>query len=222
MARGVEAGHVRARSTRPRMRPRISAISSCGCTPFMATSMPRGATWRADVAANVARSANAREITTSNGASSRRSSTRDGVRGRIGERELDRGLGEERGFLVVRIHHHDAPVRVARSRAECRERRRREPTSSTRNEGDARQMRQHRERVEQVMRDHARGLADRGQVVRLVPLREQRQVARQAALAAGRRARARARRAPRAGRPRYVPATSCRHPSAGARRCRRA
>ena len=47
------------------------ASSSSGCTPFIATSRPPGARCRALACANVARSENAREITTSNGASGR-------------------------------------------------------------------------------------------------------------------------------------------------------
>ena len=78
--------------------------------------------------------------------------------------------------------------RAARSRAECPGRPPPEPTSSTRRAVALRQVRQHRERVEQVMRDHARGLANRGQVVGLVPLREQRRGTRAVARAAPRSA----------------------------------
>ena len=61
-----------------------------------------------------------------------------------------------------------------------------EPTSSTRNASLPRQLRQHRERIEQMMRDHPPGFANRGQVVGLVPLREQPEIRRAIARAAPR------------------------------------
>jgi len=93
----------------------------------------------------------------------------------VGELQLDRRLHEERRLLVVRINHDD--MRVG---ARDRERNARYAAAGAHVE-DAqsrrcRKVRHDRERIEQMMRDHALRFADRRQVVRLVPLRQQREI----------------------------------------------
>ena len=88
---------------------------------------------------------------------------------------------QERALLVVAVEQRRRASRAARSRAGCRARRRRCRRRAARSAVRARQVRQHGERVEHVVRDHALRLADRGQVVRAVPLREQREVGERAA-----------------------------------------
>ena len=73
-------------------------------------------------------------------------------------------------FLWLRVEQRRRATRAARSRAESPGTPPPLPTSSTRTTVVARQVRQHGERVEHVMRDHSLRLANRRQVVRAVPL----------------------------------------------------
>jgi hypothetical protein len=84
-------------------------------------------------------------------------------------------LGQERRLLAVRIDEDDLPSRT-------RDRKRNPRYATARADVEQsqvcalRQMRQHGQRVEHVMRHHPRRLADRGQVVPAVPFREQRDI----------------------------------------------
>ena len=166
----------RRRGDRRRMPAAARRSPRAASTPFIATSTPSGARCRDASCAKLRRSENAREITTSNGASATKSSTRDATARTLAQRELDRGLRQERRSSCDSRRAARPSSPAARSRAGCRERRRRRPTSSTRRCCARRQIRQHGQRVEQMVRDHPRGLADRRQVVRPVPLREQLEV----------------------------------------------
>jgi len=103
----------------------------------------------------------------------------------IAEAELDRGLAQERRFLLARLRQCHVPAR---------------PRDGERNAGQAgaragigqarcflrqRQVRQHGEGIEQVMRHHGERLADCGQVVGAVPFRDQRGVLQQPLARAG-------------------------------------
>ena len=94
---------------------------------------------------------------------------------RVRQRQLVDGLLQKRAFLVVAVERDDAPVRLRDG-----ERNRRHTAAAADVEHaqsgartDGRQMRQYGERVENVVRDHSFRFADRRQVVRRIPLREQ-------------------------------------------------
>ena len=152
------------------------ASSSSGCTPFIANIMPRGARCARGRAANVARSENAREITMSNGACGAKSSTRTACDSTLASPSSIAACVEKRGLLVIGVDEHDVPVGPRDRERNARNAAARADVEHAQSARCAGKMRQHRERVEQMMRDHALRFADRGQVVRLVPLGEQREV----------------------------------------------
>ena len=194
----MRAGRVATASTSPAAR----AISSAGCTPFIATSAPSAAR---DARAEARRTSRGRRTrarsTTSNGAvgaqvlDARRDATSTLAQPQL-DRRLRRGTppscGSSRAATTcqsgraIAIGMPGSPPPL--------------PTSSTRDAARRRQLRQHGERVEQRDASPSLGLADRGQVVRAVPLREQREIRRRAARAARSSARGRARRCRRPSR----------------------
>ena len=94
----------------------------------------------------------------------------------VREPELDRRLLQERALLVVAVEQHDVPPRPRDRERQSRARRRRCRRRARAGARARGKVRQHGERVEHVMRDHLLRLADRGQVVRAIPFREQREI----------------------------------------------
>ncbi len=96
----------------------------------------------------------------------------------IAEPELDDRLPQERRLLVVAVEQHDAPTESCDG-----ERNARQPaaTADVENAQGALfgKVRQHRQRVEQMVRHHLPRIADRGEVVRTIPFVEQGDVLRQ-------------------------------------------
>ena len=105
-------------------------------------------------------------------------------------------------MAAVERHHAPLGSRDRERNRRARRRRCRRRARADRALAVVRKVRQHRERIEHVVRDHALGLADRGQVVRAVPFREQLEIAQPACRA---RRSAMQRRRPRGQRARRSP-----------------
>jgi hypothetical protein len=100
------------------------------------------------------------------------------VHARVAQAELDRRLAQERGLFLAGFHEYDAPVAARDGERDARQPGPRADVRKRAVDGHG-QMRQHGERVEQVMAHHRERIAQRGQVVGLVPLRHQRDIGEQ-------------------------------------------
>ena len=163
-----------------RLRRATRASSSSGCTPFIATRRPPGG--------EMARARCARR---SRGRRTRARSRRRTARRRVVLDAARRRPRRSASASSIAACARNAPfLRFASSSVTCQSGRAIAsgmpgippplPTSSTRSVAGERQMcGSDGERIERVVRDHALRLADRGQVVRAIPLREQREIRRE-------------------------------------------
>ncbi len=92
-----------------------------------------------------------------------------GVNVRVRKLQLDERLPQERGFLVAGVIQRDTALRLGDGEWNTRQAR----AGADVGERAARQVGPHRQRVEQVVADHPHRVANRREVIGLVPLHQQ-------------------------------------------------